>query len=799
MFSRYINLKQIDFPFRIPLWVILIIPSTLIMTTVVTLTGYLSYKNNQVIVNDIATQLLSEISARTTSHLSAFLRIPSHINQSNANVIQNQLLDTTDIEAVRHYLWEEIQIYDTVSSIYFGNTQGGLISAGREGADGSLYLITTENFAAGKLDKVAVDTAGHPTTVLVSVPNFDARIRPWYVGATEGGEAFWTAPYVLSTGQDLALAASLPVYDSQHERLGVVSVDIFISHVSDFLEELDIGEHGQAYIVEQSGLLVATSTDSAPSIREGESGWQRLAASDSSDRLIATSTSYIATELDGFSNIVNQQQHLMTMAGKRYFLSVTPYDMGNGLDWYVVILIPEDDFLAQITARNRLILVLTLSAVVISIVIGVLTAIQVSSPIARLSAAATNIANGKWSDSVPIAGTQEIQQLGQSFNAMTAQLREAFTHLEERVHIRTAELEASEARYRAIVEDQTELLCRFVADYTLTFVNDAYCRYFEVSSSELLGKSLTPRIHEDDQHVVNQMETLTRENPTISIEHRVIKRDGQIRWMHWVNRALFDEAGQVIEYQAVGRDITERKQLEETMQTALAHETELSELKSQFIATVSHEFRTPMAIILSSMQMLERYGDKLDKTRHAEHFRRIQTQIQHMTGLLDDAITINRIERGNAAFNPDVLDIVNLCQNVIDEVRLITETSITFGVIGDCSETRGDRRLLHLIFTNLISNAAKYSSGMPVKVELVCSKTQILFVVKDEGIGIPPDAQTRIFEPFYRANNVDAVNGIGLGLAIVKHSVELHGGTLLFESEVGKGTTFTVTFPKHFA
>jgi adenylate cyclase len=784
-------------PSRIPLWFMLIIPSTLIMTAVVTLTGYLSYKNNEVIVNDIATQLLSEISARTDSHLSAFFQIPTHINRSNANAIHNQFLDLTDAEAVGAYLLDTVQIYDTVSSIYFGNIQGGLISAGREGADGSLYLITTENFAAGTLNKYALNAAGNPADVLVTVPNFDARVRPWYVGAMESESAYWTAPYVLSTGQDLALASSLPIYNEAHELLGVVSVDIFISHISDFLEKLELGTNSQAYIIEQSGLLVATSTGSAPFVREDESRWQRLSAADSSDTLIATSTRYIMTNLSGFSHLSNRQQHIMTINGQRYFLSVMPYDGTQGLDWCVVILIPEDDFLGQIAARNRIILLLTISAVVVSIVVGVVIAIQVSKPIARLSAAATNLANGKWSESVPIEGTQEIQQLGQSFNMMTAQIHEAFSHLEERVRTRTADVQASEIRYRAIVEDQTELVCRFLTDNTLTFVNDAYCRDFDFQSSDVLGASFMPRIPETDQREVQRrLAILSLEHPIISVEHRVIKPDGQVRWMQWSNRALFDEQNQIIEYQAVGRDITERKELEETLQKALARETELSDLKSKFITTVSHEFRTPMAIILSSIQILQRYGDRLDQTRHTEHFQRIQTQIHHMTTLLDDAITINRIENDKALFNPEPLDIVDLCKSIIDEIQPATDIAISFGVIGDCTETRADRRLLYLIFSNLISNAVKYSSGLPVKVELVCTKTQILLAVKDEGIGIPTKAQERIFEPFYRADNVDAINGIGLGLAIVKHSVEQHGGNMTFESEVSKGTTFTVTLPK---
>ena len=154
-----------------------------------------------------------------------------------------------------HYFWEKVQIYDSVTSIYFGNPEGGLVSGGQEGADGSLYIITTDNFQKGPLNKYATDASGNLTELLVTVPAFDSRIRPWYEGAVEQNGVNWTNPYVLSTGQDLAIASSLPVYDEADELIGVVSVDIFISHINNFLRGLEIGKTGQAYIVDHSGFL----------------------------------------------------------------------------------------------------------------------------------------------------------------------------------------------------------------------------------------------------------------------------------------------------------------------------------------------------------------------------------------------------------------------------------------------------------------------------------------------------------------------------------------------------------------
>jgi len=782
-----------------PLWAMLIVPFTTIIVGVVALTTYLSHQNSHRVVDDIAGQLMNEINARIETRLETFITIPNTINQTNATLFTNNTLDLSDQTAVAHYFWEQVQLYESVTSIYFGNTAGGLALGGREGADGSLYVMLTDDFKKGLLHKYATDETGIMANELAAVPDFDARMRPWYVGAVEQGTASWTAPYVLSTGQDLAIAASQPVYDERGNLLGVVSVDIFISHISNFLRRMQIGQTGQAYIIDESGVLVATSTNALPFAANGDATWQRLIAADSDDPVIATSAHYIEKQFGGFSALQDQHRTIVEIDGKRHYLSVTPYHDTQGLDWLIVLSIPEEDFLSEFQAQNRVTLFLTTAAVLIAVLMGSITVLQVTRPVARLSAAAVGLAHGDWAQTIPIGGVQEIKDLGQSFKHMAAQLHTAFAHLEERVQERTKELATSEARYRGIIEDQTELICRFLPDNTLTFVNDAYCQFFNKTEAELLGTNFMPLLHPEDQaQLAQQIATLNQNNPTITVEHRILEPDGQVRWMQWVNRALYGASGEFVEFQAVGRDLTQRKRLEETLQKALERETELSELKSHFISTVSHEFRTPLAIILNSGEIMKHYSDRLDKTRQAELIDRIETQVRRMTNLLEDVLTINQAERGKLGFASEVLDLAAFCQTLVDEVLHTTKTPIhlDFSTSGDCGAVSADKKLLRLILTNLISNAVKYSPvDTSIKVALHCSQTNIVFQVEDTGIGIPQDAHANIFEPFYRAGNVQTIAGTGLGLAIVKQSVEQHQGRLTFESEIGKGTRFTVTLP----
>jgi PAS domain S-box-containing protein len=401
-----------------------------------------------------------------------------------------------------------------------------------------------------------------------------------------------------------------------------------------------------------------------------------------------------------------------------------------------------------------------------------------------------------------------------------AALQQALAQLEQRVSDRTAELQwtneqlqaeirdrqhteealrQSEARYRAIVEDQTELICQFQLDGTLTFVNNAYCRYFGKHSSELLGRQFHPLIPEEDREFVTQnFSSLSIEKPIVTYEHRVILPSGEVRWQQWTNRMLFDKRGNGIEYQAVGRDITKLKEAEAEIRKALERERELSELRSGFVSLVSHEFRTPLTTIQSSAQMLDRYSQKLSQEKKQNHLIRIQCAVAGMTQLLEDVLTIGKAEAGKLKFVPAPIDLVAFCGNLVEtlQVSATPQHQILFSSFGNCAEAQLDEKLLGHILTNLLTNAIKYSpQGRTIRFDLSCTSNSAIFRIQDSGIGIPPKDLERLFESFHRASNVGAIRGTGLGLAIVKKCVDTHRGEIAISSEVGVGTTFTVTLP----
>lgn len=241
-----------------------------------------------------------------------------------------------------------------------------------------------------------------------------------------------------------------------------------------------------------------------------------------------------------------------------------------------------------------------------------------------------------------------------------------------------------------------------------------------------------------------------------------------------------------------------RCKAETEIRKALEKEKELNELKSRFVSMVSHEFRTPMATILFSAGLLESYSNKWPEEKKLVHIRRIQSGIQQMTSLLNDVLLIGKAESGKLEFNPKPIDLDLFCRELVEDLELSdsNQHQIIFTIEGSYNQAKMDEKLLRHILSNLLSNAVKYSpENTKVEFNMVYQKNSVIFQIKDTGIGIPLEDQKRLFETFHRANNVGTIPGTGLGLSIVKKSVDLHGGTISLQSEVGLGTTFTITLP----
>ncbi|MCL6097373.1 MAG: PAS domain S-box protein, partial [Bacteroidetes bacterium] len=244
--------------------------------------------------------------------------------------------------------------------------------------------------------------------------------------------------------------------------------------------------------------------------------------------------------------------------------------------------------------------------------------------------------------------------------------------------------------------------------------------------------------------------------------------------------------------------LQKEKELEMMLRQSLDKEKELNELKTRFISTTSHEFRTPLTSVLSSAELIQRYGKKWGEEKQNEYFDKIKKSVDYLTKLLDDVLTISRTESGKILFNPDMVDLYKLCTEVIEEIKSNgnERNNFVFNYSMKKIKYSLDPKLIKFILTNLLSNAFKYSpEGCKVELSIASIKDWIRISVADEGIGIPDDDMSHLFVPFHRGTNTAEIPGTGLGLSIVKQAVDLHKGKITVQSELGKGSTFTAEIP----
>jgi signal transduction histidine kinase len=236
----------------------------------------------------------------------------------------------------------------------------------------------------------------------------------------------------------------------------------------------------------------------------------------------------------------------------------------------------------------------------------------------------------------------------------------------------------------------------------------------------------------------------------------------------------------------------------ERLEVDLDKERELRELKNNFMSMISHELRTPLSVIMLSSDFLKRYADRMPEVEKLETISTIQTQIRHLESMVDDVSALSRADSLDVDVRTETIDIVDFCHDITANAQMISGDThhIRFATEAVCPPILGDSKLLRQAFTNLINNAIKYSDyGTTVLLELNCNRDKLVIRISDEGIGIPEKDQPKLFEPFYRAENVELRQGTGLGLAVTRRAIALHGGTITFESVENEGTTFTIEMP----
>ncbi len=442
LFPRHLSLKNL-----------LVIPFVVQTFAVVGLVGYLSFRNGQKAITDIANSLLSEISSRTIEQLDSYLDRPRQISALNLRAIEMGTLNLQDFPALGKVFWNQVQTFD-LSYIDYTTAEREYIGAGYSGGGAEISQIRSP-----RLDtfiSITPDPLGNPTKPEPNEAPIGRAIftETWYTRAISLGKPVWGPVESWPDEPDrISIILGVPVLRG-NQLQGVMSATVDLMDLRKYLREIKVGKSGKVFIVEHSGNLVASSS-LEPSHQMVNGRAVQMPATANNDPIIRAMAEFASQLPGGFEEIKEARQMVAEVKGERYFLLAEHYTDKFDLDWVVMVVVPEADFLEQINANNRTTLILCVLALLVATGLGIWTARRIARPIEKLKLASQAMSNGNLNQRVADTdGIEEVEVLAQSFNQMAYQLKHSFDELEAKVRDRTAEL--AKAKEKAEVANQAK-------------------------------------------------------------------------------------------------------------------------------------------------------------------------------------------------------------------------------------------------------------------------------------------------------------------------------------------------------
>ncbi len=355
--------------------------------------------------------------------------------------------------------------------------------------------------------------------------------------------------------------------------------------------------------------------------------------------------------------------------------------------------------------------------------------------------------------------------------------------------------------YRLLADNTIDLVCLHNLDVSFKYLSPSLQTLLGYQPEELIGKYPVDFLHPDDiEQFKKSIGTIVKGNKRFSQQVRLKHKNGAYSWFE-TNASMVFENDIPVGFQSSTRDITQRKKAEQIIEDTLVQERQLNELRTNLVSTISHEFRTPMTTIRSSAELIAMYTQK-NKFVQIQHIeKRVETitrEIDRIVELMDAVLTISKDDAGKTNFNPVVCNLNDICLDVI-ETSFSDQKDlrrVEFYCEALQAEIYADINLIKYTLFNLLSNAFKYSEGSGnVKLNIRLLDSYVALEVIDNGIGIPSEDQSKLFNTFYRASNTNGIQGTGLGLYIIKMFTKKNSGKVNLESQLGKGTKVTLTFP----
>jgi diguanylate cyclase (GGDEF)-like protein len=497
-------------PISVSLSWMLTVPFVLQVVTVVGLVGYLSYRNGQRSVEDLTNQLTLATSQRIEEKLTSYLNTPRLANQFNQDaILRGHLkLDLDHSDAQRDYfLWQQMQLFNNLTWITLGAETGDSLGIWRPEKNQPLQISTSNLSTQYFGTYYATNDRGQRTTQLkVERPAFDPRTRPWYKEAIAAGKPIWSSIYAGFTPGTIFIAASQPLYDPKGKLVGVSGTDLSLLSIQIFLAQTPVSLTGQTFLIERSGLLVASSSQERPFQTIGGQPPQRINALNSQTPLIRATADALQHKFSHLTTIQQPQSFSFNFKHQKQFVQVVPYSQATGLDWLIVIVVPAADVMKKIDDSTQTTMWFCLAALTAVIILNAIINRWLVNPVTELSQASQQISQGNFNHSIHPSRIRELSTLASSFTQMSQELYQSRQQLED--YSRSLEQTVSD-RTQAL---QQEICQRQAAEAALQNVNQELQRL-----AYLDGLTQIANRRQFDDRLAVEWRTMKRDQSPLSL------------------------------------------------------------------------------------------------------------------------------------------------------------------------------------------------------------------------------------------------------------------------------------------
>lgn len=802
---------------KIGLRTVLIVPFVLQIFTTVSLVGYFSFIHGQQAITELANQLMDEVNERINEKLYEYLSTPHKVNKINANTLTIDPLNLENIPELQKHFWRQLQIFEPVTSNGFGSSNHYYLSVARTDKN---QFVVGESLDSKFFKVYGINEQGERSQFLRTTSFSLVNFRPWYQQSVMLGKANWS-PIDRWKSQEFSLGiwASLPVYDSQGNLRGVFNCGLTLEQINRFLKKLRIGKSGSAFIMERSGLLVGSSMEENPFLlTENGQSIKRLSALNSQISTIRESALFLTEKSVNLHQIDHPINAVFKIKNKSHLLRISPYKDLYGLDWLVVIIIPENDFMEHFHKNTKVTILLCLLALGIAIIIGIKTAHSIIQPLLDLNRVAQGISAGNWDEKIDIKRTDELGTLANAFQHMMEDLKESFTAIEAK-NMETEKLNNALRQSEHNIKQFFDALPLGVAVHALTGV----IYYANPKAQKLLGKGIIPDAKKSELAEIYQLYiTGTNEHypveklpalralkgENVFLDDLEIDRGNQRIPVEVLATPIFDEQGKIIYAIVAFQDITQRREAElerihftEELSRKNEELQHLDELKDEFLANTSHELRTPLHGIIGLAESLVAGVTGELSSGTLSNLMMIIASGHRLSNLVNDILDFSQLKHKEIQLNFKAVDLYSLAEFVIKLSQpLISQKSLILShqIPQDLPMVKADENRLQQILYNLVGNGIKFTEVGKITITAKLNNlTEIAVTVSDTGMGISQENLERLFTPFEQLEGSTSrqYSGTGLGLAITKQLVQLHGGQITVKSELGVGSHFTFTLP----